>query len=440
MSNNNLGIGGIGVELSDIEASPTDLFVQPSMDTTFQEGYDIIIHPTNAIQAEGPFEFTIQEKDTDALLMLDSVMIEGAYKIVNGDGTDIVAADSVSIINLTPQAMFDQVQLTLNGMQINDSSSCRGYAYSSYIATQLSYGKEAKEGHLVLAGYHDDTLTAVNKNVVADSAALVKRKTWIALSRENFFSAKLECDLFNSNKILHPKSKLTLLLTRSPNNFVIMSNEADADYKLAVTKLRLVVRKVRVNDAILSEYVRSKTPACYPIHHHKFRNFPLSRQPAERIGNLFTDKLPYQIILGIVKTAAFHGSYLENPWYFYHWNLNHICLKINGRSYPATAFNPNFTTGDYVRELRSFYDNCGVGQGTRGNISADRWKDGNTFWVFDLTADRNGGYNIQPPKNGLVELEINFSATPTENLTVLMYALFHEQISVDNNGQTLATY
>ena len=50
----------------------------------------------------------------------------------------------------------------------------------------------------------------------------------------------------------------------------------------------------------------------------------------------------------MVETKAYDGSRDTNPYYFQHFNVNHIAYLLNNRTIPNQLLKPNFKTKNYV--------------------------------------------------------------------------------------------
>ena len=68
------------------------------------------------------------------------------------------------------------------------------------------------------------------------------------------------------------------------------------------------------------------------------------------INNLFKGRLPDRIAVAMVADKAVSGSYTANPFNFQNFGLNYLVLHVNSELVPRIALEPNFTTGDYMRE------------------------------------------------------------------------------------------
>ena len=76
-------------------------------------------------------------------------------KITRVNEDDITDADYVGRVNLFLHSQFQQVDVSLNDVQVSQSAG--KYAYRAYIESLLSYGPQAKTLQLTAALYYKDT-------------------------------------------------------------------------------------------------------------------------------------------------------------------------------------------------------------------------------------------------------------------------------------------
>ena len=75
-------------------------------------------------------------------------------KITRGNGDDITDADHVGGVNLFLHSLFQQVDVSLNDVEVSQSAGT--YAYRVYIESLLSYGPQAKSSQCTAALYYKD--------------------------------------------------------------------------------------------------------------------------------------------------------------------------------------------------------------------------------------------------------------------------------------------
>ena len=128
------------------------LFAVPPTQTSIEEGSWIEHQPLTYLDSGGPIEFILPGTgDAD---LANTYLLVGA-KIVNGNGTDIVAVTPVAPVNNWLHSLFSQVDVYLNDTLVTPSSNT--YPFRSYVETLLSYGAEAKKTQLTSQLWYKDT-------------------------------------------------------------------------------------------------------------------------------------------------------------------------------------------------------------------------------------------------------------------------------------------
>ena len=107
-----------------------DLFLIPPTQTAIEKGYFIEFHPLSNIQDGQPLEFSISGNGED-YMDLSSSYLHVKVKIIKSDGNNLSENETVAPVNLFLQALFSQVDVSLNERVI--SSSNNTYSYRAYI-------------------------------------------------------------------------------------------------------------------------------------------------------------------------------------------------------------------------------------------------------------------------------------------------------------------
>ena len=118
--------------------------------------------------------------------------------------------------NFFMNALFEDVSLSLNDIQIEGGSSI--YPYKATIESALNFGDDAKRIQLLPAGFFSD------EN---------ERHKWIEKSKTCPLVGALRIDLFNQPKYLIPGVNARIRLTRSSSDFCLHLFDGVADAKEA---------------------------------------------------------------------------------------------------------------------------------------------------------------------------------------------------------------
>ncbi len=74
---------------------------------------------------------------------------------------------------------------------------------------------------------------------------------------------------------------------------------------------------------------------------------------------MFLGQIPKFIVVGFVDNEAFTGSYAHNPFRFNHYDIEFLCIYVDGQSYPSKPFQPNFARGKAIREYHQLVSTTG---------------------------------------------------------------------------------
>jgi len=101
--------------------SELDLFSVPPTQTSIESGLLIEYRPISSITDGTPIEFENVSSGDDYIDFTNSYLHVKA-KIQRADGTALVAADTVGPVNNCLHCLFSQVDVSLNGTQITNST------------------------------------------------------------------------------------------------------------------------------------------------------------------------------------------------------------------------------------------------------------------------------------------------------------------------------
>ena len=164
-----------------------------------------------------------------------------------------------------------------------------------------------------------------------------------------------------------------------------MSNGSKASFKLVDLKLKFRLVEVDKKYLDLAKNVEFNTaPVYYPFCQTKIRTHLVTTGVSSFTwSNAIRGKIPDQIIIGFLDHEGYTLSLEKNPVDFQNFNINRICLKINGSSYPATPYTPDFDTGKYLVMYDDFLRGLGVSHENQSmGIQKQDFKEHKFFTIF----------------------------------------------------------
>jgi hypothetical protein len=425
-----IGLGTFINDETELTSHGLDLFSVPPVDSTLVDGVTVYYYPIGSITDSGPYEFHIPQ-DNDSYMYLPMTRLEGAVEVVKAaDGETLTAADNTSVVNLFPQTLFKQVECEVNGTQVCDLSTPT-YAYKSFLETQLSYSKAAKESHLQCSLYESDD--SAHMDTWDNEGSKIRLEA--TLGKKYFFSNVIHSDFFQCHRYLLPNSDVRLKFIRNEDKFSLFG-QAQNKGKVKMHNLRLCVRKIKIDPKMkaIHENTLKTMPAIYPLTQSKIKTFTIpSGTVSTEIPSILHGNLPRSVVICFVESNSFNGDARKNPFNFKHFGINNLNLKINGSPVVPTPFQPDFANGNCKREYRWFLDNCGITHENESNgITFKDFQNGSTFFCFDLTPDLCNSFHQHKTKSGSMDINLGFSAATTLNIHMLIFASYNQAIVIDH--------
>ena len=182
--------------------------------------------------------------DRNNFIDLQRTRLEKVARIVRNNGnvlrthaTEVANRDTPYFVNNPLYSLFSECTLSLNGEKTSTTNA--NFAHKSFIETEFSYGNDAKKTWLACQGYYyKENLSAFDGNGRrADD--VTERKVLVAASNELKLFGKIACDFLSCDKHLLSGVTIRFPLRRSPNDFVVISEDAAKHYKFQIIEANL---------------------------------------------------------------------------------------------------------------------------------------------------------------------------------------------------------
>lgn len=422
--------------------SEMDLFSVPPTQTVIEYGSWEKVNPIAGLSQ--PFEFEVSGTG-DQYLDLEETQLYVKFKVTKRTGASLVHVgdnkDYVGPVNYTLHSLFKQIDVSLNGQQVSDSSAC--YPYRAYLETLLNYGREAKQDQLSTALYYKDTPGNMDDTTTTPdggNTGLVSRAKHCMGSADIELLGRIHSDVFHMNRYMMNGVNLKLKLIPNNDAFALMTANAAAGYKIEFKEVALYIRRVTPSPTQLLQHAKilsGGTTAKYPIHRVQMRTKAVQAGSTNVISDhLWLGQLPRRLVLGLVKTVAFNGDYTRNPFNFEHFNVNEISLRYAGRIHPSEAlklrFSANGPSNETVRAYDSLFSALHKKNLDEGmDITRNEYEQGYTLYAFDFTPDLSDGAHYNRKEEGSLDLTLRFDTPLADSAMLILYAEFDNLIEVD---------
>jgi hypothetical protein len=423
--------------------SELDLFSVPPTQTSIESASFVEYHPLSSLSDGAPIEFEVGSSGEDYIDFNDSQLFVRC-KIVKADGTAIGAAGKVGFINNALNSLFSQVDVSLNGTLITDSTNTN--AHRAYIEDLLSYGSGAKKSQLTCALFYKDEAGKMDSNdpTVADAnRGLVKRSSFTADGKEVDLVGRIHTDIFLQSRFMLNEVNTRIKLARSKDSFCLMTSEAE-QYKVKIVSAVMRIRKVKISPSIYISHAKvlENGTAKYPIKRVICKTFTVPAGYLDFIQEkLFSGQLPTRLIIGCVDNRAYNGDYKLNPFNFQHFSATELSVYLDGQQHAIKPLQMDFANSQYVNAYMSMFSGTRKENQDEGNdIDRKEFAEGYSLYVFDLTPDLSENDSFNLTRSGGVRVGMKFSKALEKTITVVAFAEFENIIEIDRNRNVVFDY
>ena len=302
------------------------LFKVPPTDISINAYRMVTVQPTTT--GINPMEFIIPGLDDFVDLGRSYFTMELSLK--KDDNGNLVANQKLWPVNNLAHSIIKQIDLHLNGTLISPQSDT--YHYKAYLETLLNYDRE--DGKTVLgpqgwynqvdfppqwtanntnsAAPHNDyrDLPANHKGALAAMVAEVEKYAG-GLTHSLVFTPHLE--VFHTGKLLVPGIEIKMKFHFNGPNLFLNGVGLAGRLMEGDVKLRFHLCQLRLNDAIYQSLSAKRHNegeiASYPTVRSEIRTFSMQGNLTRfDIPNLFQNRIPDRLIVGLLDSCAFNGD------------------------------------------------------------------------------------------------------------------------------------
>ena len=440
--------------------SALNLFKVPPTDRSIESYRMVTIQPTTT--GINPMEFVVP--GLDSYVDLNRSYFTMKLGLQKSDGNNLVANETLFPVNNLAHSIIKQIDLHLNGTLISPQSDT--YHYKAYFERLLNYDREDGETVLKPSGWFNQidapAVWTANKldhttphtdykglstNQQGMVLAMVAETAEYAAGKRRHLVFKPHLEVFHTGKVLVPGIEIKIKFHFNPPNLFMNGVGKAARLHEDDIKIRLHLCQLRLNEALYMDLAHQRhnqgAIAVYPTVRSEICTFSMdSTLTRFEIRDLFQNRVPDRMIVGLVDSRAFNGDYTRDPFCFQKFGLTSIKQIVKGEEYPYETLElvGNDSTKDLLGYFR-FLQASGAWCKLKGNmLRKDDWgqSKGCTLFMYDNVA--NGcadSKNLNPKQSGDLQLKLDFRAAPGNNITVIVFGEFENLMEVDGNGAVL---
>jgi len=313
--------------------SAINIFKVPMTDISTSAYRMVTIQPTTS--GITPAEFIIPGLDGYADLGRSYFTME--LRLKKSDNTNLVAVEKLWPVNNLAHSKIKQIDLNLNGTLISPQSDT--YHYKAYFETLLNYDRADGKTILAPAGWYNAldsppewtanntdkagphvNYTNLPQNHKNTLDAMIGEVAEYAGGARRVLVFKPHLEVFHTGKLLVPGVEIKIKFHFNNPNLFMNGVGLAARLNEDDIKLTFHMCQLRLNEAFftaLSTKRQGGAAAFYPTVRSEIRTFSMDGALTRfDIANLFQNRVPDRMIVGLVDSRAFNGAVTRDPFCF----------------------------------------------------------------------------------------------------------------------------
>jgi len=213
-------------------------------------------HPISSLVNRALIDFDIPSSGEQYIDMNNIQLYVRAKIIRPGAGNNITEDTTIASVNLLLHSLFSQVDISLNGTLIFNSTNT--YPYRAMLETLLSYGSDAKASQLTSEMYYKDDSGRMDVYRICNVGADRPKTGHVArrASREFDMIGCIHADIFFQERYMLNEVGIKVHLVRSKDVFCLMG-DMPADEKLEIMHASLSARKEKISPSVFLAHAQA---------------------------------------------------------------------------------------------------------------------------------------------------------------------------------------
>ena len=333
-------------------ASPTHLFKSKQVDVAVDSVRYVDRRQLSNISNSNQIDIDLSPETNDELVLLSESKLHVVFHVENnkkegvkpgvaGDdqGAGKIPPTNISVINLILYTLFEIVELAIYQTIVYTARS-HHFGHKNYMDMLKSFqyrsvNNEIKFCYLDSPGRYID-----NTDVEGGNQGLASRHLRIQQRKKVHCVGPLNMGFTESGTLLPPGCETHLKLTRSSDDYVILSGADDKDgFSLVLDDVYIELCHVTLRKAALlgMKEVLLKQPAMYYYKETVMTEFTIPQNTLITTERKVVDgKLPYQLGAVLITTLSHQGSKQHNPLHYL--VSTHILPLYHSTEYQGCGF------------------------------------------------------------------------------------------------------
>lgn len=416
-----------------------ELFAVPPTQVSIERDIDSEIRPLSSLSSNQPLEFIINSSVDEYINFAETyIYVKAKTLLMKNDRSNPTSEDwdSVTPAQYFLHSIFSQCDVLIGNNEITNSPQT--YQYRAFIESLLAFSESAKRTHLKASMYGGSEYR--NQQIRPDDSTGNNGRIFEMMGR-------LHLDLTFQQKLMIGGCDIKIKILPSDPKFYFNISKNGLSASLEFLEVTLQVHKSRVFPSIVSAHAEAMrvSPVVYPITRCEVKRVGIPQGQLDFIQDVIRGPLPRRVLMMLVDTNAFNGSYDKDPFIFKNYGVNYCSVFVNSTQYPTKAFMPNFEKGLFTREYMKLMQALNQnGTDVYTDLTMESFKQDKTIFAFDFAPDLSSGPGEAGHANilteGVLRLAIRFTQQTTEAINVLLYCEFDECFGIDYNRTVVKSF
>ena len=339
-------------------------------------------------------------------------------------------------IDFILHSMWSSVDIKMNNNLVSESGT--NYMYKALMETLLSYDENTKKIQLANEGFTGDSgdFTQINPDSPPYNHGLKIWHKWFKDFVTVEFVGPLMADICNQDRLILPGVDVDIKLWPTHDEFRLITHPVGLRCKLLIDEIYLNVCKVNVSPEVMMGHNAALEIAdsIYPFARTDIHTFNIAEGNfGMNIEDIWQGEVSTRLVVGFVKSQAYNWDYHLNPFHFEHFDVSDIGFFVNGEATPRPAYKLDIENGIYLQGLNSLYKITGkTMENSDIGITRETYQQGYTLIGFDVDPTTSPDFRyVGKPREGHTKLEIRFKRGLPTPVTVILYATFPENMTID---------
>ena len=305
------------IEGPGIHTEELALFSKPPVNVGEEKISWVEYHPTFMSSGEySSVQFHIPGNSSQYIDMGHSELcVKIKIKKVDGSEFDTEEKETAVPIDLILHSMWSSVDIKMNHTLVSTSGT--DYMYKSLIETLLNYNDGAKKNQLSSIGFSGESgdFAQTHPTSAPFNHGLRARYNWFKDVKTVEFMGPLFADICNQDRLILPSVDIDIKLWPTHDEFRLITHPDDVECKLMIEDVHFNVCKVAVSPlAMMGHYAAlQENESQYPFQRTDIRIWSIAENSyGTTLEDIWQGGVPSHLIIGMVKSEAYNGDYLES--------------------------------------------------------------------------------------------------------------------------------